>query len=361
MNEFENLGVIIFETQQRQWSVSVERWHSSVVFVQIKPDDEVVDTMFSSNQKQHAPWKLHKIISDNVESIRCCTVEQHNRFFLTGSDDGVIKFWDLDSGILKTAITNAHSGSIRGLGISPLFPHFYSCGEGGQLKCWDVEYNKMIHEYKGHASTVNSLVVNYVLTSVGRDCSAKSWDLKSNHLIHTYRGHIAEVLDVVYRNRHADLVTSSHDCTIRTWELTTGIQNRVLINHRKSVKALSFNPNYNEIVSASQDSIKKWTKNEKLIQNLPKRNADVNCLAVNQNDVLVSGTDDGTMQFWDWRSGYNFQTLRAPVHPGIDDSKTDIFSVTFDKSGTKLITTGASKMIHIYTKDETASEENFLN
>lgn len=37
---------------------------------------------------------------------------------------------------------------------------------------------------------------------------------------------------------------------------------------------------------------------------------------MNREGVLVSGADNGTLYFWDWRTGYNFQKLQAPVQPG---------------------------------------------
>ena len=52
-------------------------------------------------------------------------------------------------------------------------------------------------------------------------------------------------------------------------------------------------------------------------QNLAGHNAIVNCLAINREGVLVSGADNGTLYFWDWRTGYNFQKLQAPVQPGV--------------------------------------------
>ena len=35
-------------------------------------------------------------------------------------------------------------------------------------------------------------------------------------------------------------------------------------------------------------------------------NTTINSLALNQDNVLVSGGDDGSMHFWDYKSGKNF-------------------------------------------------------
>jgi pleiotropic regulator 1 len=39
-------------------------------------------------------------------------------------------------------------------------------------------------------------------------------------------------------------------------------------------------------------------------------------MAINEDGVLVTGGDDGTMKFWDWSSGYNFQSLMSQPQPG---------------------------------------------
>ena len=54
-------------------------------------------------------------------------------------------------------------------------------------------------------------------------------------------------------------------------------------------------------------------------------------MAANADGVLVSGADNGTMFFWDWKTGYNFQRLQAPVQPGSLDSEAGIFAMTFDQ------------------------------
>jgi pleiotropic regulator 1 len=42
------------------------------------------------------------------------------------------------------------------------------------------------------------------------------------------------------------------------------------------------------------------------LRKIGEHNAIVNSLALNRDDVLVSGGDNGTIQFHDWDSGYTF-------------------------------------------------------
>ncbi|XP_020298486.1 pleiotropic regulator 1-like [Pseudomyrmex gracilis] len=307
--------------------------------------------------KWHAPWKLYRVISGHLGWVRCCAVEPGNEWFATGSADRVIKIWDLASGKLKVSLTG-HISSVRGLAFSKRHPYLFSCGEDRQVKCWDLEYNKVIRHYHGHLSAVYSLALHPsidVLVTAGRDSTGRVWDMRTKANVHTLVGHTNSV---ICQSAEPQIVTGSHDCTIRLWDLAAGKSIATLTNHKKSVRALTFHPSLYMFASASPDNIKQWKCPEgKFIQNLSGHNAIVNCLAVNEDGVLVSGADNGTMHLWDWRTGYNFQRLQAQVQPGSMDSEAGVFSITFDMSGTRMITTEADKTIKVYKEDETATEE----
>lgn len=131
-----------------------------------------------------------------------------------------------------------------------------------------------------------------------------------------------------------------------------------LTNHKKSVRAVVNHPTLHMFASASPDNIKQWKYPEgKFIQNFSGHDAIINCMAVNSDGVLVSGADNGTMHFWDWKTGYNFQRTQAAVQPGSMDSEAGVFAMTFDMSGSRLITCEADKTIKIYKEDESATEE----
>lgn len=50
------------------------------------------------------------------------------------------------SGKLKVSLTG-HISSVRGLAVSSRHPYLFSCGEDRQVKCWDLEYNKVMFIY----------------------------------------------------------------------------------------------------------------------------------------------------------------------------------------------------------------------
>lgn len=70
--------------------------------------------------------------------------------------------------------------------------------------------------------------------------------------------------------------------------------------------------------------------------------------------IINLSADNGSMFFWDWKTGYNFQRVQAAAQPGSIDSESGIFSMTFDRSGSRLLATEADKTIKIYKEDESA-------
>ncbi|XP_023166929.1 pleiotropic regulator 1 [Drosophila hydei] len=310
--------------------------------------------------KWHAPWKLSRVISGHLGWVRCIAVEPGNEWFATGAGDRVIKIWDLASGKLKLSLTG-HVSTVRGVAVSAKHPYLFSCGEDRQVKCWDLEYNKVIRHYHGHLSAVYSLALHPtidVLATSGRDSTARIWDMRTKANVHTLTGHTNTVASVVAQATNPQIITGSHDSTVRLWDLAAGKSVCTLTNHKKSVRSIVLHPSLYMFASASPDNIKQWRCPEgNFVQNISGHTAIVNCMAANSDGVLVSGGDNGTMFFWDWRTGYNFQRFQAPVQPGSMDSEAGIFALCFDQSGTRLITAEADKTIKVYKEDDEATEE----
>ncbi|KAH8388113.1 hypothetical protein KR093_011811, partial [Drosophila rubida] len=310
--------------------------------------------------KWHAPWKLSRVISGHLGWVRCIAVEPGNEWFATGAGDRVIKIWDLASGKLKLSLTG-HVSTVRGVAVSAKHPYLFSCGEDRQVKCWDLEYNKVIRHYHGHLSAVYSLALHPtidVLATSGRDSTARIWDMRTKANVHTLTGHTNTVASVVAQATKPQIITGSHDSTVRLWDLAAGKSLCTLTNHKKSVRSIVLHPSLYMFASASPDNIKQWRcPDGNFVQNISGHTAIVNCMAANTDGVLASGGDNGTMFFWDWRTGYNFQRFQAPVQPGSMDSEAGIFAMCFDQSGTRLITAEADKTIKVYKEDDEASEE----
>lgn len=110
----------------------------------------------------HAPWKLMRVISGHMGWVTSVAVDVTNKWFVTGSKDRTIKFWDLVEGQLILTLTG-HISAVKGLCVSPNHPYMFSCGEDKQVMCWDLEQNKVVRKYHGHLSGVYSIALHPTL------------------------------------------------------------------------------------------------------------------------------------------------------------------------------------------------------
>lgn len=294
----------------------------------------------------HAPWKLMRVISGHLGWVRSLAVEPNNQWFASGAGDRTIKIWDLATGGLKLTLTG-HISTVRGLAVSPRHPYLFSCGEDKMVKCWDLETNKVIRHYHGHLSGVYTLALHPtldVLVTGGRDGVARVWDMRTRSNIHVLAGHKGTVADVKCQEADPQVITGSLDSTVRLWDLAAGKTMGVLTHHKKGVRALAIHPKEFTFATGSTGSIKQWKCPEgAFMQNFEGQNAIINTLSVNEDNVLFSGGDNGSMGFWDWKTGHLYQSLDTTAQPGSLDAEAGIMSSTFDKTGLRLICGEADK------------------
>ena len=294
----------------------------------------------------HPPWKLMRVISGHLGWVRALAVEPDNKWFASGAGDRTIKIWDMATGSLRLTLTG-HISTVRGLAVSPRHPYLFSCGEDKMVKCWDLETNKVIRHYHGHLSGVYTLALHPtldVLVTGGRDGVARVWDMRTRSNIHVLSGHTGTVSDLVCQEADPQIITGSLDSTVRMWDLAAGKTMGVLTHHKKGVRALATHPAEFTFATGSAGSIKQWKCPEgAFMQNFEGHNAIINTLSVNHENVLFSGGDNGSMSFWDWKSGHRFQALDTIAQPGSLDAESGIMSSIFDLSGTRLICGEADK------------------
>ncbi|MBA0827805.1 hypothetical protein Goarm_012553 [Gossypium armourianum] len=302
-----------------------------------------------------------QVISGHLGWVRSVAFDPSNNWFCTGSADRTIKIWDVASGRLKLTLTG-HIEQIRGLAVSSKHTYMFSAGDDKQVKCWDLEQNKVIRSYHGHLSGVYCLALHPtidILLTGGRDSVCRVWDIRTKMQIFALSGHDNTVCSVFTRPTDPQIVTGSHDTTIKFWDLRYGKTMSTLTHHKKSVRAMAPHPKEHSFASASADNIKKFSlpKGEFLHNMLSQQKTIINTMAVNEDGVMATGGDNGSLWFWDWRSGHNFQQAQTIVQPGSLDSEAGIYALAYDVTGTRLISCEADKTIKMWKEDETATEQ----
>ncbi|CAK7327511.1 unnamed protein product [Dovyalis caffra] len=307
------------------------------------------------------PWKNYRVISGHLGWVRSIAFDPSNTWFCTGSADRTIKIWDVGSGRLKLTLTG-HIEQVRGLAISQRHTYMFSAGDDKQVKCWDLEQNKVVRSYHGHLSGVYCLALHPtidLLLTGGRDSVCRVWDVRTKVQVFALSGHDNTVCSVFTQPTDPQVVTGSHDSTIKFWDLRYGKTMLTLTHHKKSVRAMALHPTEHCFASASADNIKKFNlpKGEFLHNMLSQQKTIINAMAVNEDGVMATGGDNGSLWFWDWKSGHNFQQAQTIVQPGSLDSEAGIYAISYDVTGSRLVTCEADKTIKMWKEDEDATPE----
>lgn len=331
----------------------------------VRSNDDNSSATTIPTPKWHAPWKLSAVLSSHLGWVRSVAFDPHNTLFATGGNDRVIKIFDLakacvaSQDALKITLTG-HISPVRGLAFSERHPYLFSAGEDKLVKCWDLETNQVIRHYHGHLSGVFALKLHPtldLLVTGGRDAVARVWDMRTKHQVHCLTGHDNTVGALLTKGTDPQIVTGSYDSTIKLWDLAAGKCMTTLTHHKKSVRALAMPSFENTFISGAADSLKKWVGSDgRFIKSFTGHKGVINALAVNDDGVLLSGADDGSMNFWDYSTGHCFQQSTTMAQPGSLDAENGIFAAEFDLTGTRLITCEADKTIKIWKEDEQASE-----
>ena len=301
-----------------------------------------------------------RVISGHQGWVRCLSVDPSNNWFASGSNDRMIKIWDLATGQLKLSLVG-HINSIRSVVISDRHPYLFSCSEDKKILCWDLEQNKVVRHYHGHLSGIYTICLHPqldVLVSGSRDNVCRVWDIRTKAQVRVLEGHSGTVFSVACQSDEPQVISGSADATVRLWDIGSGKSLQTLTKHKKSIRMLRFHHQEYTFVSAAADDLKLWKcpKGEYL-RSFNGHQAIINDFAVNQDNLMVTAADNGSLGFWDYDSGFKFQEIMTTVQPGSLSSEAGIFASTFDKSGLRLITAECDKTIKIWKEDENASPE----
>lgn len=310
-------------------------------------------------------WTLKRVIPPTLQRghrgrVCCIAVDPTNKFFATGSSDAEIKVWDVASGKWLTDL-KAHNETVRGLSISAVSPYLFSCGEDRVVKCFDLEKNIAIRDFHGHRLAVNTIVVHPTLDYIAtgsRDKTVRVWDIRTRAAVHVLSGHSDSVLSVAAQTAEPQLVSGGSDCFVYLWDLAAGKPLTRLTRHKKPVKSIVIHHTEHTMVSCAGDGVRKWKFPEgEYFRQMGAEQYDSEalegmwcCGALNpQNDLAVGG-EDGRLSFFDWGSHERYQELKIQPMKGSLEGEGSILCATFDVSGTQLLTGCGDKTIRFFTQ-----------
>ncbi len=134
----------------------------------------------------------------------------------------------------------------------------------------------------------------------------------------TFMGHTGEVTSVSISGDCRYALSSSHDRTLRLWDVSDGSQVRTLEGHADRVNSADISPDGKIVLSASGDgTLRLWeTQTGKTTTVMKGHTQSVNAsVIVPGGDFAFSGGEDAMVKLWDMKSGVAIRSMRGHQGP----------------------------------------------
>ncbi len=201
-------------------------------------------------------------LAPNSAHVNTVAVSSDQRYIVTGGDDGIARFWDIDRGINLRTLELPHS--VYTLMISP-DNRYMLCGsklqplskQPGVITVWDFELGILLKTLEGHKGHVTALAMtadSRFILSGGQDGVVHLWDLETGTQLKTMTGHKSAILMIHVTNDGQHIITGSGDETVRAWVLRGGVllQN---MTHTENVHSMAVSPDGRHIITGSVDGL----------------------------------------------------------------------------------------------------------
>lgn len=256
-------------------------------------------------------WQAH---TDNIYTL-AFSPDEH--LLATGSWDGTVKLWDLQSGTLRW--TNWHGYLIRSVAFAPDGQTLASGGGDAAIRLWDTASGEK-RETLWHSEQFFSLTWSpdgRWLAGGTANGNIGLWQVQGElptTCTKVLTGHTNWVVTLAFSPNSAHLVSGSWDNTVRLWNVVQGHIGQTLAEHPKPVYTVAWSSDGRTVASAGYDrSIRLWdVPQSRYRMALQGHTAMVYNLAFTPDSGhLLSGSEDGTLRLWDVESGQCMRVLQG--------------------------------------------------
>lgn len=237
----------------------------------------------------------------------------HYSIMVSASEDATIKVWDYESGEFEHTL-KGHTDVVQDLSFDPTGALLASCSADMQIKIWDFTSYQCMKTLSGHDHNVSSITFlqsGDFLASASRDKTIKLWEVATGYCVKTFVGHTEWIRAVVPSPDGTLLASCSNDQTVRVWAIDSRECKAVLREHEHVVECITWATHPQSIASITapighEDSATPATNGT---VDYPHSTTIPDAANTNGSMVLVSGSRDRTIRFWDISAGICLFTL----------------------------------------------------
>merc|ERR1712167_303011 len=285
---------------------------------------EVPDMILSgSRDKSVIVWKLtredgsygypKKALRGHGHFVSDVTISSDGQFALSGSWDGTLRLWDLNSGSTTRRFVS-HEKDVLSVAFSADNRQIVSGSRDKTVKLWNTlgECKYTIQE-DGHTEWVSCVrfspsAANPLIVSCGWDNLVKVWNLSNCKLRNNLEGHTGYLNTVTVSPDGSLCASGGKDTVAMLWDLNEG-KRLYSLEADSIIHALVFSPNRYWLCAATDSCIKIWDLESKVVVDelRPEFDTEFGPKAVPPYCISLAWSADGSTLF----SGYTDKKVRV--------------------------------------------------
>jgi WD40 repeat protein/transcriptional regulator with XRE-family HTH domain len=281
------------------------------------------------------------------QGTMCLAFSPDGRLLASGGSDATVRLWEGSLGTRREDIP--HPGPVFALAWSPDGRLLASGDVAGTTRLWERQQtapSRCVQTLSGHTSMVRGLAFSpdgSILISASWDRTVKLWQLATGRCLQTLVGHTERVQELAWSPDGGTLASGGWDTTTRLWNGQEGTLQAVLHGHSAIVNSLAFTPESRHLLSGSDDgTLRLWeVERAQCVRVMQGSVASLNDLDWSPDGgQLVSGGTDSLVTIWDVAGGRPRGVLRG-YH-------WRVYCVAWSPDGSRLVSSGSDSAIQLW-------------
>jgi WD40 repeat protein/DNA-binding SARP family transcriptional activator len=304
-------------------------------------------------QTLHLAWPAHTDLVVNL------AFSPDERTLASGSFDGSVKLWDLESGALLWS--GWQSKVISWLALSPDGGLLASGTVDGTVRLWEAQLGTPLQDlpHPGSAISLAWSPHGSLLATGDAASTIRLWERQGEdrsgptRCVQTFEAHSSRVHGLAFAPDGRRLASANYDSTVKLWEVVEaripGLR-QTLVGHTEPVQCLAWSPDGTTLASSSFDhTIRLWDgKLGRSRAMLQGHSTVVHGLAFTPDSRhLLSGSEDGTLRLW--------EVERAQCVRILQGYTASLFDVAWSPDGARLASGGTDNVVTLWEVERGAA------
>ena len=242
-----NGAVWVYRLLELDESPAIWANHSQGAFgARIGPDNRVMATVGADGFLFVSNLATNTLLHTINYGTWLWTIDFHpdGDMLATGSIDGRIVLWDLDSGDPISGFDATHDDAVTKIDFNTDGTQLVSASLDGTARVWDVATGDELLVLEGHEeglSTATYSPDSTLIATASGDMTVRVWDAETGDPLHELTGHISGISGISFNADSTLLASGGQDVGIRIWDMETGDQIAVLAGHGAWIRSVAFN------------------------------------------------------------------------------------------------------------------------